>query len=128
MVDSCPFVDKSICFSGQEFNRYNWEKVGAKGYVIENPVKIRAPFAGTFLYSPKVNIDYQGQHLGILGALIFKSKNQDWIEIYADKVKLLKGSIANEQKVEKGEVVAEVLPGAISFLNNYSFVKADLTP
>ena len=73
-------------------------------------------------------IDYQGQHLGVLGVLSFKSNNQDRVEIYADKVKLLKGFVATEQKVEKGEVVAEVLPGAIDFLNNYSFVKADLRP
>jgi hypothetical protein len=127
MVDRCPFVDQRICFSGQEFYQYNWQKVGAKGYVIESPVKIRTPFAGTFLYSPMVNIDYEGQHLGVLGVLIFKS-SQGRVEIYAEKIELLKGFVGKEQEVKKGEIVAEVLPGAISFLNNYSFVKADLTP
>ena len=127
VIDKCPFVNWLICFSGKQFNQYNWEKIGAKGYLIKNPIKIRAPFAGTFIYSPLVNINYQGQHLGVLGVLSFKSE-QGQMELYAKKVELLKGHVATEQTVEKGEVVAKILPEAISFLNNYSFLKADFKP
>ena len=127
-ADKCIFENVLVCLQGKKFEKYNWQgNLAAQAYNLKNPVKIKAPLDGQFLFSPKTNINYKGEHLGVAITLDFKSEKMGVIEmVVAGKAKLLKGNIADWQEVKKGEIVAEIYPDGIQFLDNFSLIKASV--
>ena len=66
--------------------------------------------------------------MGHTPVLTFRQDDGRKVNFYVETANLLIGEIATEQRVQKGVVVAEVLPGKIDFLDNYSLVQVNLPP
>lgn len=127
LADKCIFENVLVCLQGKKFEKYNWQgNLAGQGYNLKKSVRIKAPFNGWFVLSPNANINYGNEHLGVAVVLDFKSEEMGVIEIVAGKARLLKGNIADWQEVKKGEIVAEVYPDGIQFLDNFSLIKASL--
>jgi hypothetical protein len=122
-LTNCPFVSLRLCFAGEGYEKFNWSRGVARGYRLSQKEKIVAPFDGDFIYSPTGVITDQGQRMGKTPVLVFESPQVGTIKLYGAQINLLKGESAAKQKVSQGEVVAEVLPGGIDFLDNYNLVK-----
>jgi len=124
-VKNCIFVNKLVCLKGSRFNKYNWQgKLAGIGYKLIKPQKIKAPFDGWFILSPVANINYQNETLGVAEAIQFNSDNFGTMMLVVGRADLLKGQLAERQSVVKGEIVAEILPEGISFLDNFSLIQS----
>jgi hypothetical protein len=118
----CVFAQKKECIKGIKYQKYNWDATVAKSHNPDSPIIITAPFDGSALFSPTGIITYEGKLVGKTPTLTFKSENGEVIKIYVAKANLLKGELAVEQKVSKGEAILEVLPEKIEFLDDKSIV------
>jgi len=128
-LENCLFSDKMVCLQGRKYEKYNWRgELTAQAYHLKKPLKIKAPFDGWFVYSPSGFVNYQGKNMGKTLVLTFRQKDGRKVKFYVDKANLLIGEVATEERVQKGVTVAEVLPGKIGFLDNYSLVQVDLPP
>lgn len=126
-VKNCLFVNKIVCFTGSKFEKYNWQDdLAGVGYKLTQPQKIQAPFDGWMVLSPFVNINYQGETVGVAEAMEFHSDSLGTMMVVVEKANLLKGRLAERQPVVKGEIVAEILPEKISFMDNFSFIQSSL--
>ena len=122
-MSRCLFTNSLVCLKGQKYKKYNWT---GKGFKLSEPRKVKAPFSGTFVYSPSGTMNYEGELAGVTGVIVFTDTDLGMIKLYVGEVNLLKGEVAVQQSVVKGEVMAEVLPQGIEFLDNYSAVEIDL--
>lgn len=116
-LESCLFVDPWVCLKAKNYKKYNW---AGKGFRLNKPQKVKAPFSGNFVYSPSGTMNYEGGQVGETGVLVFENKDFGMIKLYVEEIRNLRGQVAVQRKVEKGEVVAEVLSQGIEFLDNYS--------
>jgi hypothetical protein len=123
-ADRCVFENPSICLKGRKYQKYNWT---GKGFLLDKPQKVRAPFSGDFVYSPSGTMNYEGKQVGETGVIVFESENLGMIKLYVGGANLLKGKVAVQQSVKMGEIVAEALPKGIEFLDNYSAVEIRMT-
>jgi len=121
-IESCVFVDPLVCLKGQKYKKYNNWWLG-RGFKLNKPQKVKAPFAGDFFYSPSGVMNYKNMFVGETGVLVFKSENFGMVKLYVGEIRNLKGEVAVWREVEEKEVVAEVLPQRIEFLDNYSAVE-----
>ena len=126
-MKNCIFVNKLVCLKGTKFNKYNWQgDLKGIGYKLIKPQKIMAPFDGWLVLSPVANINYQNETLGVAEAIQFDSDDFGSMMLVVGRANLLKGRLAERQSVVKGEVVAEVMPDEIPFLDNFSLIQSSL--
>lgn len=119
-MSKCLFVNPIVCLSGQKYSKFNWS---GRGYKLDSAQKVKTPFAGNFLYSPSGTMNYEGELIGETGVIVFENNDLGMIKLYVGEIRNLKGEMAVQRPVEAGEVVAEVLPKGIEFLDNYSAVE-----
>lgn len=122
----CLFVDEKVCLKAKKYEKLSKENIIAKAFRFKSPQKIKAPFDGYFVYSLVGTINFNGKHLGKTPTLIFYNKEGEKMKLFVAGAKQLKGQVATAEKVLKGEVVAEVFPDEIDFLDNYSLIKVVL--
>jgi len=123
LKSDCLFDNFLVCLSGGKYEKYNWKgEFAARAYKLKDHVRVKAPLDGWFVYSPSGTINFQGKEVGVTPVLVFRSEKEGMIKLYVAEANLLKGQVAVEQEVKKGELVAEILPGKIGFLDNYSLV------
>lgn len=126
-LKNCVFVEKKLCFQGKRYEKYNWQNnSSAKAFQINKPQKIKAPFNGYFVYSPSALINFERQRKGETPVIVFRHEKGNKIKLYVAKVNLIKGKEAEYQEVKKDEIVAEIFPGEIDFLDNYSAVRVNI--
>jgi len=126
-LENCLFSDEIVCLRGKNYEKYNWRgELAAQSYNLKRPLKVQAPFDGWFVYSLYGFVNYQGKNMGNTPVLIFSQEDGRKVKFYVQKANLLIGEVATEQRVQKGVTVAEVLPGEISFLDNYGLVIVNL--
>ena len=128
-LENCLFSDEIVCLRGKKYEKYNWQDVSsAKAYRLKKPLRIKAPFDGWFVYSLYGFVNYQRENMGHTPVLIFSQEDGRKVKLYVEEANLLIGEVATKEKVQKGVTVAEILPGEIEFLDNYSLVQVDLPP
>ncbi|GEM_PF-6005003 len=120
----CPFANKSVCLTGKRYEKNQWQgELAGQAFKLKNSQKITAPFDGKFLFSSHTNINFENQHLGVVYSLTFENEELGTMGLLANKAYLLRGNVAELQEVKAGEIVAEIHPEGISFLDNYSVIK-----
>lgn len=119
-MNRCIFTDPIVCLKGQRYKKYNW--IG-KGFRLNRPQEVKAPFTGNFLYSPSGTMNYEGREVGETGVIVFENEELGMTKLYVGGIGNLRGEAAVQRPVETGEVVAEVLPKGIEFLDNFSAVE-----
>ena len=128
-LENCFFSERMVCLQGRKYEKYNWRgDLTAQVYHLKKPLRIEVPFDGWFVYSLFGFVNYQGENMGHTPVLTFRQDDGRKVNFYVETANLLIGEIATEQRVQKGVVVAEVLPGKIDFLDNYSLVQVNLPP
>ena len=128
-LENCLFSERMVCLQGRKYEKYNWRgDLTAQAYHLKKPLRIEVPFDGWFVYSLFGFVNYQGENMGHTPVLSFRQDDGRKINFYVEEVNLLIGQAAEEQRVQKGVTIAEVLPGKIDFLDNYSLVQVNLPP
>jgi len=124
---NCIFENRSICLVARKYQKYTWTgDLSAQAFKFKSEQKIKAPFDGTFTYTPIAYINFEGETKGSTSVIVFTDKAGNKIRLYANKIDLLLGSSGNMVTVKKGKIVAKIKPTPISFLDDYNAVKVFL--
>jgi len=124
---NCIFVNRNICLVGEKYQKYTWTgDLAAQAFKFKKEQKIKAPFDGTFTYTPIAYVNFEGETRGSTSVIVFTDKAGNKIRLYAQKISLLLGSSGNMTTVKKGKSVAKIKPVPISFLDDYNAVKVFL--
>ena len=122
-MEKCLFTNPLVCLSGRKYKKFNWE---GRGFKFKSAQEVKAPFSGSFFYSPSGTINYEGKEAGVTGVIVFKNENLGMIKLYIGEINKLWGETAVEREVKKGEIVAEILPKGIEFLDNFNAVEVKM--